>query len=56
MVAVWSWVVELGFFASEVARGQFLLGDSITGLVGPCVMLLWSLLYYRRNFPGVTTA
>ena len=52
VVSMWSWVVEFFYILSEVVHGQFLWTDAVSGLAIPPLMLIWSLLYYRKHFLG----
>jgi hypothetical protein len=51
VLSMWSWVVELIYTISELSHGQFILAENLMGLTLAAFMLIWSSLYYRRNFP-----
>jgi hypothetical protein len=50
VLSMWSWVVELTYTVSELSHGQFVLVENLMGLTLAPLMLIWSFLYYRRNF------
>lgn len=50
-LSIWSWVVELIYTISELLRGQFSLAENVMGLTLAPLMLIWSVQYYRKNFP-----
>ncbi|MEX0274260.1 MAG: hypothetical protein AB3N16_07780 [Flavobacteriaceae bacterium] len=50
IVSMWSWVVELVYTLSELFRSQFVVGENIAGLVMAPLMLIWSLMYFTKNF------
>lgn len=50
IVSMWSWVVELVYTISELLHGQFIASENIAGLVLAPLMLILSLLYFRKTF------
>ena len=50
VVSMWSWVVELVYTCTELARGQFIFSENIVALALAPLMLGWSLAYYRQTF------
>lgn len=50
MLSMWSWVVELVYTISELARGTFQVSENLMALVLAPIMLIWSIVYYRRTF------
>ena len=50
IVSIWSWVVELIYTISELLYGQFIVNENIAGLVLAPLMLIWSLIYFNKNF------
>jgi hypothetical protein len=53
IVSMWSWVVELIYTFSELLHGQFIASENIAGLVLAPLMLIWSLVYFRKTFQQV---
>lgn len=50
IVSTWSWIIELIYTITELFYGQFVVSENIAGLVLAPLMLIWSLLYYRKFF------
>jgi hypothetical protein len=50
LVSIWSWVVELIYTFSELFYGQFIISENIAGLVLAPLMLIWSLVYFKKTF------
>lgn len=50
IVSMWSWAVELVYTISELLHGQFIASENIAGLVLAPLMLILSLLYFRKKF------
>lgn len=48
IVSMWSWVIELIYTLSELFRGQFLISENVLALVFAPLMLLRTLVHYRR--------
>ncbi|CAM1373550.1 hypothetical protein [Tenacibaculum xiamenense] len=50
MVSIWSWVVELIYTLTELARGEFILNENLMALVLAPLMLFWSLLHFKKTW------
>ena len=50
IVSIWSWIVELIYTISELFRGQFSVDENMMALVLAPVMLVWSLVYFKKTF------
>ena len=50
IVSMWSWVVELIYTVSELLHGQFIAMENIAGLLLAPLMLIWSIIYFRKTF------
>lgn len=49
-VSMWSWVVELVYTVTELARGEFIFMENIMALVLAPLMLGWTIVYSRQTF------
>ncbi len=47
---MWSWVIELVYTLSELLHGQFIISENILGLILALLMLVWSILHFRKTF------
>jgi hypothetical protein len=50
VLSIWSWVVELTHLVTEIMHAQFAVSENLVALVGAPLMLIWSLVYYRKYF------
>ncbi|MGV6829834.1 MAG: hypothetical protein ACWA45_10620 [Flavobacteriales bacterium] len=50
IVSIWSWIVELIYTISELARGEFVVSENLLGLIFAPLMLIWSLIYFKKTF------
>ncbi len=50
IVSIWSWIVELIYTISELIRGEFIVIENLLGLIFAPLMLIWSLVYFKKTF------
>jgi hypothetical protein len=50
IVSMWSWVVELIYTISELSHGQFILSENLMAIILAPLMLILSLLYFKKTF------
>lgn len=50
IVSIWSWVVELTYTFTELYHGEFIISENVMALILAPLMLIWSLIYYKKTF------
>lgn len=54
IVSLSSWIVELVYIVSEIMRGQFTIIENLLGLIVAPLMIVWTMLYFRKYFSKKT--
>ena len=50
IASIWSWVIELVWIIAFIMYGASTLEESIMSLVLTPAFIIWSIIYYRKNF------